>query len=417
MKTKLIKKTEALKFILRYDNLTNKKFYKIRFITKIILNIIKIKNKSTILFIHTSKAEERIFKQLFQKDTNPNIPKSLFSTELNGPDIKNNDVKIYKKNTSPLIAAILYPENITTVICLDHQNQNAHKNGSELILLLTKLGVKKTICLQHGGSMTDNLIGHIYSSSKFNILWGEYHLKKIKELSFSNNNKFYYLSGNPLHDTLYKSIQKKNLKTLKNQSTDKRRVILIATCLHTEYKNYPNPNKLYAKYIRSIYESIDLSEYFVIIKMHPNDSISPNLYLQNIPDFFTNNDYKCIGPNSNTPSIYDLILNCDILISRASTVIEEGLILNKKCIIFDLFKNGPSKHLDFLKLYAENVRFCYTKKSLKQLLINDTFTSRKNKCKTTINEKAARDFTLKLDGQSTNRIWDIIIKIHNNELN
>lgn len=388
----VITKMDALKFYL-------KKYF--------LLN--KTSNKQVVInFIITSKAEIRVFnpliKYLLKEDLDIFVNIFHATKELSfNDDLENgisNSNKINIRSTAHyLLNSIIYP-NYVNVICLDHEMYcKPHKIGIEIIDYLKTKGAK-TVCIQHGGNQEDNILGQISSKSTNQIVFGKIIYDKLVESTFNKNNVF--LTGNPLHDKLQNNevISKKEYK---------RKVISLITCLHTEYDNRINPEKCYRDYVENVYRSLDFSKYLLLIKMHPYDSLEKNIYEEvrlelNIKD----TDINIFHSNDNENTVYGIINNSDLVISRASSIIEEALMINKKVIAYDLFKDGSSKYYDFLLKYDS-----YKK------VIGDDFNLR-----TEIDDLVAKSIstdmnakeliyntTYKLDGKSSERIINALKKI------
>jgi hypothetical protein len=288
-----------------------------------------------ILISNFSKFEVAFTRKLKQSN-NVNITRSIYP--------------IYRTRT---LKKTLY------IVCLDFlKYPRYHKSGIEVIQELNAIGLK-TVCIQHGGIQKDNVAGQISSISKYQIVYGNY----LKEALISNGKKeaHVFVTGNPLHDalvTLNTAHVKAQFESITN--IENKKVILLATCMHTEYRGRDEDEiLLYRKYLKKIYESIDSETCFLIIKMHPSDTIKPNLYQEELAHFSQLKAASVvIENNDDMPSFYQCALVSDLILSRSSTVIEEALLLGKNVISFDLFHDGPSiyyKHLETFKTYERVV--------------------------------------------------------------
>ncbi|WP_296386322.1 CDP-glycerol glycerophosphotransferase family protein, partial [Winogradskyella sp.] len=171
-----------------------------------------------------------------------------------------------------------------------------------------------------------------------------------------------------------------------------------------EYEDREDPEKCYLNYINKIYKSIDFSKCFLIIKMHPNDTVEPNIYKNQLKYFGIDEKEVLIIEPNNTTNVYDYVNISDLIISRSSTIMEESLLLKKKIIAFDLFEDGPSKYYDHLKEYpsyrtviGNNVDLA---KEIEMNFVNDSFNEDDY-------SKIVEDFTYKLDNGSSQRILNV----------
>ncbi len=364
-----------------------------------------ITRKPSINFIITSSAEIRVF--------TPIIDYLINNSEFKINIILLRDFKFRSKDlikftesknvrftfsTLPLLYS-LNNNKYLNIICLDFLNEKWHKLGVDVINYL-KNKKAKTVCVQHGGSQKDNIIGHSNSVSRYQIVYGKFVYDELLKLNVNKDR--IYLTGNPLHDGINNICRKEVEDRLTREGfIIDNKIILIATCLFGEYDNRVNPKYLYEKYIREIYNNIDFKKYKVIIKMHPNDKENPNLYLiEIINNQLTSNNLKIITPTNNDYSFYELAKISDLIISRSSTVVEEGMLLGKKVISFDLFKDGPSMHLSHLEKYSNFKRVVLNENNLKTVieeLINK---------QTGVDDKTdlINKITYKLDGNSRERI-------------
>lgn len=366
-------------------------------------------------FILTSKAEIRVFLPLIKYlDHNSNFTINIvcIKNDSFSEDSFFEDFKVNRGNltfsTIPLIFSI-NKYNHLNLICLDFINEKAHTTGTNIMQYLKKNNAK-TICFQHGGSQKDNIIGQSNSASFYQVVYGGYIYDSLIKLGI--NKERIFLTGNALHDDII-CIDTKIIKNrLKSDGFNvNKKIILVATCLFFEYDDRENPNDLYKLYIQTIYKSIDFDNFSIIVKMHPNDKLSPNLYLDNDYTINRSNDFKVILPNDNTFTFYELAQVSDIIISRSSTTIEEGVMLGKKVIAFDLFDDGPSRHLEHLKEFPSFKKVLLKDKTNLKTSIYELLDKEISKSK--INE-AVDMFTYRLDGKSKERIKNTLQTIIDN---
>ena len=356
----------------------------------------------SINFIITSQAEIRIFAPIlnylidntFKVNINLFYAKRdlIFDLDLERK-IKNTDA--VNIQSSPFYLAS--SSNSVNLICLDHQyHKISHKAGIAIINFINTKKFK-TVCLQHGGNQDDYIKGQLTSKSIYQIVFGQLIYNRFLEYGYNKTDVF--LTGNPLHDKWLKRKQSLDLK-------DSRKVISLITCMHTEYDNKTNPEACYIEYLQNIYNSINFEECILVIKMHPYDSLNNNLYKRVMLDLcMSKNDIKIITPNSTDVTVYDLISGSDLVISRASTIIEEALMMKKNVLAYDLFEDGNSMYYDFLLRYRS-----YTKIVKSTMLLKSAIS--KYLEKPFYNEGDIEDLiknvTYKLDGKSTSRIVDVI---------
>jgi UDP-N-acetylglucosamine 2-epimerase len=289
--------------------------------------------------------------------------------------------------------------------------KNHHALGIEIINYI-KRHKGKTVCLQHGGTQFDYIRGQSTSESKYQIIFGEYiYNKLLSNKEIDKNNVF--LTGNPLHDDIF--IQKKKyLNKFSFKHLGNRKIITLITCLHTEYEYRDDPKQCYVDYINKIYSSIDFKKYYLVVNMHPNDSFNPNIYENQLVKLKINkSNVSIIKPNEFNCTIYDYMNISDLIISRSSTIIEEGLLLQKKIIAFDLFEDGPSKYYKHLEVYNTYKRIIGVETNLAEVIdksFNEVISS-------SVNQKTIeQDFTFRFDGNSTKRIINAFIEIKEQEL-
>jgi CDP-glycerol glycerophosphotransferase (TagB/SpsB family) len=182
---------------------------------------------------------------------------------------------------------------------------------------------------------------------------------------------------------------------------------LLATCLHSEYKGREQEQRLYETYMRHIYQSLDFSKVLLLIKMHPLDQTSPNIYQTTCQSPHALQSKVIIGADVTELDIYQLIMMSDLVLTRASTVGEEALMLGKKVIAFDLFADGPSIGYKHLADYGSH-RTVYAEPSecLEEAMAQAlSFPLLDEQDQANI----IADLTYALDGQSTQRAVEVLL--------
>ena len=275
------------------------------------------------VFFICSKAEERMFQSLLLQMTNENL-KDVVLIDIYGatssklPSVKSySSFKSFLLEEGPTSACVFFS-------CLDFKKYSvSHRLGISAVNLMNSFGVK-TVCLQHGGKRSDNLSGMTTSCSSKLLVWDSATKKILKDELSSVQDIFIF--GNPLWSESLGKLESK----AKYFKTDKIKV-LVATCLHTEYDSLQNSAAHYEKYVADLSDAFKNDNKFeIVVKPHPVDRERElNIYKK----YFSHIEIS--------GSVYDLLRDCDIVLSRASTVMEEGLMIGKKVIGFDPVKDGP----------------------------------------------------------------------------
>jgi CDP-glycerol glycerophosphotransferase (TagB/SpsB family) len=161
---------------------------------------------------------------------------------------------------------------------------------------------------------------------------------------------------------------------------------------------------MYIKFLQHVYESLDFSQTFLFVKMHPEDSTAPNLYAQLVPPHCAQS-VRIIEAAVADLDVYSLLHIADLLITRASTVAEDALLMGKKVIAFDLIESGPSKNYKHLEAYGfYRTVYASSQSALKEEISAALFSEYDYRF-----EVAVGDITHLLDGKSTDRAVDEII--------
>ncbi|NER81126.1 MAG: hypothetical protein F6K42_16480 [Leptolyngbya sp. SIO1D8] len=314
-----------------------------------------------------------------------------------------------------LIRACHQPEQKLVVVCLDQRRPyKYHFWGVDTVDILKRFGVK-TLSIQHGGTRADSVEDLASAASDVVLVWGKRVYREIVEKYRGDRDRF-RIVGNPLHDRLTALNADQSLKTLTQLYPElqtqlpQKRVILVATTLQLEYAEWPNEQALYRQYMQHIYSSIDFSKYVLLVKMHPLDSLSPNLYREAIPDSEMTSSVVVIEPSVTELDIYALLSISELLITRCSTVAEEALIMGRKVIAFDLMPEGPSKNYKHLEEYGDYTTVyqdCGNR-------LKETIDESMNRAVTEENDidqqAVVHELTYRLDGKSAHRATDEILK-------
>ncbi|MBP0001884.1 MAG: UDP-N-acetylglucosamine 2-epimerase [Cyanobacteria bacterium SID2] len=401
---------------------------KLKLLGKYILNQLPGTSVSTqpeITFFLYSKACERML-----------IP--LLVNLLQRPEVKNNELKVnlivlngvHQLKLTPsnsqklealncpiqtdyikLIEACKHPENKLVVVCLDHRMMyEFHQCGVDTVDRLKTFGVK-TLSIQHGGTRRDSVAGLATTVSDKFMVWGK---RVERELihQYSVDSSRVRLVGNPLHDRLAHLDSKQVRERLVarypqvSEKLESRKIVSVATCLHTEYKGYENEQELYRKWIQLLYQGLDFDRVLLLVKMHPNDSKNPNLYRQAAEEISNSDSIIVIEPEITELDVYGILSISDLLLTRCSTVAEEALMMGKKVVAFDLFEDGPSKGYKHLEEYGSyRTAYASPDNALNNAISAALFSE--EAVESSLN--VAEDITYRLDGNSTNRAVDEIL--------
>jgi UDP-N-acetylglucosamine 2-epimerase len=295
------------------------------------------------------------------------------------------------------------------IICLDHTaHYRHHKVGIENTRVLRKIGCR-SVCIQHGSTRDDNVLGHLSVTSEYQVVYGNYLYMKLCNKTDIKESRV-YKTGNPIHDSFITMDKKVIMDKLfcylnKEPMVREKKIILLATCLHSEYDDKNLANELYRTYIRKIYEGVEGSGLFLIVKMHPNDSICPNIYREEVID---NENILIITPDNDDFTVYELCTIADLIITRGSTVAEEALLLKKNVLAFDLYSDGPANSLPLLK-ESKNFRVVIDfdedlKEAINEMIDLPFHVNGKH-------NRIVEEIAFKLDGRSTERVIKAFLEI------
>jgi UDP-N-acetylglucosamine 2-epimerase len=311
-----------------------------------------------------------------------------------------------------LMRACESPQNKLVMVCLDHrQAYQYHKCGVDAVDKLRSYSVK-TATIQHGGTRADSVKELSSAASDVIMVWG----KRVERdlLRYGVAPHRLKVVGNPLHDRLKRLEREQALKTFQclypeqQQQLETKKVVLLATCLHSEYQGRDHEQQLYETYMRHIYQSLDFSKVLLLIKMHPLDQTAPNLYQTACQDPQALASTVIIGADVTELDIYQLVMISDLILTRASTVGEESLILGKKVIAFDLFADGPSVGYEHLADYGSHRTVYAEPPESLRYAIDEALSAPVADAQNQAN--IIEDLTCALDGQSTQRAVQVLLE-------
>ena len=234
------------------------------------------------------------------------------------------------------------PQQSVGLLCLDHQLfPEAHRLGIRVACWLRQQGVA-TICSQHGGTDAESLASLASSASETLLIWGRYAEQVLRDRYHWSPSQLKVV-GNPLHDRLFTSPSP-------TRPDSDLPLILIATTLQREYDDRPDSQQCYRDYLRCLFAALDDVNGQVVIKRHPRDPQQPDCYTKVLAEFPDLQNRTTLLWPQEQPDTYQLLQQANLVISRASTVLEEAVMLGKAAIAFDLFANGPASR--YLHLQA-----------------------------------------------------------------
>lgn len=236
------------------------------------------------------------------------------------------------------------PRQSVGLFCLDHQLfPEAHRLGIRVAGWLRQQGVA-TICSQHGGTDAESLASLASSTSETLLIWGRYAEQVLRDRYHWSASQLKVV-GNPLHDRLFASPQSA-------EPNFDQPLILVATTLQREYDDRPNPQQCYRDYLHCLFSALVEIDGQVVIKCHPRDPQQPDLYAEVLTEFPRLHKRSLLLWPQEQPDTYRLLQQADLVISRASTVLEEAVMLAKSAIAFDLFPNGPASRYRHLQAFS-----------------------------------------------------------------
>ena len=317
------------------------------------------------------------------------------------PMLSNNLKNIFLERISNYIRQILIMKNIVKKLdlkcffCLNEAGE------SEKLLLKINKNKNKSVLLLHGFHnfhketeeirMRYDYMGvNILKSSKF-FVWGENDFKYYQKLGIDKSK--ISIVGSPKFDD-YK---------LNNYTKNKQKIILITPEPITEYSGHGTIElaEIYEKTIKKICNTInEFKDIEIIVKLHPGQ----NDHNQNLMEIFKQIDPNIpvfqIKPSKEMVSQCDLLLNITCESFDPSTIMLEGLILEKPVleILLDDNKYKISNDAIITVSYKDDL-----KKHIQNMLFNQKFE------KTNIeNQRKILKNYLSYQSKSSDKILEII---------
>jgi CDP-glycerol glycerophosphotransferase (TagB/SpsB family) len=129
-----------------------------------------------------------------------------------------------------------------------------------------------------------------------------------------------------------------------------------------------------------------------------------NIYLEELSEDIRNG-VLILSPENELFSFYDLVKLADLVITRASSVAEESILMNKPVIAYDLFSDGPSSALKLL-MNAQNFHLVIEGNT--DLGVTIAKLAESERPNSLFPENLESEITYRLDGNSTSRVVDIL---------
>ena len=286
-----------------------------------ILGFVLTKRKTCYVFLVNSRSEERVRNNLAEKVESQYPFKTL--------TLKKEFENLLTIRRVSLFFRYCLGQKIIVFHCLSFRKfHKQHKTSFEFVEKLNALKIP-TVCVQHGGIKISNLDGHVSSVAKYQLLWSEHALNYIQDKKGDREGLF--VIGNP------------SFKGLDMQLTPAK--ILLATCLHTEYEQFSYGEELYEQFLETLAQGLSFFEIENIdILPHPYDGKDQmNLYRKYFPEA-TLLDRNKVG-------VFDALQQAKLVVSRASTIVEEAYHIQVPCLFFDVVADGPLSDCSLYEKY------------------------------------------------------------------
>ncbi|MCH3964312.1 MAG: UDP-N-acetylglucosamine 2-epimerase [Clostridium sp.] len=263
-------------------------------------------------------------------------------------------------------------------------------SGRPFIFAANKLWIKSFSC-QHG-IITNKRFSQAIESKYNDILaptktfvWGKFFKEKLINNGTIYSDSNVLISGQVRTDLIFKYyINQRQNKCSQTKNTNKVNILYIT-------QGASDTDKPAIKILFNSLKKLD-KDYNLIIKLHPADA-KYNFY-KNMTKQYNLKNFKIVQ----NYDLYLLLQWCDFVVNVFSTVTQEALIFNKKCICILLPKYGDAS--GFVKDgIALGVKDEY------ELLNNITKINKKN----ILNNKILEKRFYKIDGHVTDRIVKAIL--------
>lgn len=187
----------------------------------------------------------------------------------------------------------------------------------------------QTFMIQHGSVAVKN---GIFSGHKVDhyMVYGELTKSILKDVNCESE---VYVAGPPYLD-LVKAKKKADIR----QQTGRKKRILVAFSGPGHFTTLEH-HQLSIKVLTTLVKQMPDTEFF--LKLHPKDSLT---YYTNLLSY--SNVFDKL-PNNNSTDIFDWLAHSDLLITGASTVCQEAMIINIPAICLDLLNHYSN--VEFIK--------------------------------------------------------------------
>jgi UDP-N-acetylglucosamine 2-epimerase len=206
------------------------------------------------------------------------------------------------------------------------------------------------------------------------------------------------ITGQSKYDLIPKKIKKFNRKKLYNElGLDSEKGIFVLT-------TQPFPHEENQKLLYAVLNAMKkYPDKQLVIKMHPRE-VNKSFYQKIVNEMHVEN--VTITKNID---IIELLIGCEIMMTRSSNTALEAIILNKPVIIINLL-NEP----DFLSLVKKNAAVEVCKSEDLPIMIKEVLSNKKFRNKLNLHGKMLiNHYFYKIDGRSSERIVNLIKRMIN----
>ncbi len=270
----------------------------------------------------------------------------------------------------------------------------------------------KSLTIQIGAS--GHPVAYIPLSSDYMGAWGK--VTRDWMIKYGTEKSKVVITGAPRLDYYINKNSMSREEFFKSINVDPNKKIIVYTpqfsIRHMNFANWHFTFSERASFLRNTFlASKKIDNSFVIVKMHPSD------FDYNLPNEIAKSmNFKNYLVTKNV-DLFELLSNCDVLITVQSTTGLESMILKKPVI--DIGIKKPSIDKSFFKdsigyLYVKSGSALESKNNLNDLTrkINLLINNKKIQIKLRNNmEKLVYDYSYKQDGKATERVVDLIKKL------
>ena len=220
--------------------------------------------------------------------------------------------------------------------------ENFHRKGCALGDYFQSLGADRMV-VQHGGSRGDTMRALSTSGSRIFCVWGNLAASSLQHHGIAQER--IHVVGN-----ISRGVEKHSVVNYAGEATT-----LIAGCMHREYPDVADGCGAYQEWLKAAVETF-LKYGKVRIRKHPMDDILAGGRTESVVDDYFTGD--CVEVVSAEETLDESLSAANVVVSRASTVIEEGLLKGLGAVAVD-FSRQP--YLASQEVLAEISQFeCFT---------------------------------------------------------